>query len=81
MSSTLPVSEFIVGVLSPRIQMVVILTLRVIFLTANKRRDRAFAEGRREYDPNPKNSYLNDVSDWKNPAFRYIGECLRKWTA
>lgn len=63
----------IIGCMVSRIlEMVVILTLRVIFLTANKRRDRAFAEGRREYDPNPKNSYLNDVSDWKNPAFRYI---------
>lgn len=49
-----------------------IIIFRIIFLRSNKRRDNAFAEGRLEYDPS--HVVIDDVSDWKNPSFRYIGE-------
>ncbi|KAF8909847.1 major facilitator superfamily domain-containing protein [Mucidula mucida] len=48
----------------------IILVLRVIFVTANRKRDRAVAEGKVEYDPNQ--TGLEDITDWNNPAFRYI---------
>ena len=41
-----------------------------MFIWQNKRRDRAVAEGRVEYDDIA--TALEDLSDWKNPAFRYI---------
>lgn len=47
-----------------------ILLLRVVFVIGNRRRDRAVAEGRVRYDE--RLTGLDDVSDWKNPAFRYI---------
>lgn len=51
-------------------QIVVILIFRFIFVRANTRRDRDVAEGRVSYDENA--TMLEDISDWKNPAFRYI---------
>jgi hypothetical protein len=44
-----------------------------MFMTANKRRDRKLAEGHLEYDPALATG-LEDVSDWKNKAFRYVGK-------
>lgn len=41
-----------------------------MFIFQNKRRDRAVAEGRVEYDEIA--TGLSDISDWKNPAFRYV---------
>lgn len=41
-----------------------------MFIFQNKRRDRAVAEGRVEYDEIV--TGLSDLSDWKNPAFRYV---------
>jgi hypothetical protein len=51
-------------------QIVIILILRFIFVASNKRRDKLFAEGRAEYDPSI--SILEDITDWRNPSFRYI---------
>jgi len=53
--------------------MVVIIVLGIMFATANKHRDRKFAEGSLEYDP-ALTTGLEDVSDWNNKAFRYVGE-------
>ncbi|KAK7021815.1 hypothetical protein VNI00_017259 [Paramarasmius palmivorus] len=55
---------------SRALEIVVILLLRAVFVIGNKRRDKAVAEGRVEYDAN--RTGLEDLSDWKNPAFRYI---------
>ena len=52
-----------------------IIILGIIFATANKRRDQKLAEGNLEYDPVLTNG-LEDVSDWENKGFRYVGECL-----
>lgn len=41
-----------------------------MFLFQNARRDKAVREGRVEYDHMA--TALEDLSDWKNPAFRYI---------
>lgn len=61
----------IVGCLVSRaLEIVIIIILRIIFVTANKRRDRAVAEGRVDYDERV--SALEDISDWRNPAFRYV---------
>ncbi|CCA69279.1 related to allantoate permease [Serendipita indica DSM 11827] len=51
-------------------EIVVIILLRVVFVTSNNRRDKALASGQIEYDP--RHIPLDDVSDWKNPAFRYV---------
>lgn len=51
-------------------EIVVIILLRVVFVTSNNRRDKALASGQIEYDP--RHTPLDDVSDWKNPAFRYV---------
>jgi len=51
-------------------EIVVILIFRFIFVRANKRRDKAVAEGLVEYDE--QTNAVEDISDWKNPAFRYI---------
>ena len=53
--------------------MVVIIILGIMFATANKRRDRKLAEGNLEYDP-ALTTGLEDVSDWENKGFRYVGE-------
>ncbi|KAF9458833.1 MFS general substrate transporter [Collybia nuda] len=55
---------------SRALEIVIILILRYMFIFQNKRRDRAVAEGRVEYDELV--TGLTDISDWKNPAFRYI---------
>ncbi|EJD50788.1 MFS general substrate transporter [Auricularia subglabra TFB-10046 SS5] len=55
---------------SRALEIVVILLLRMIFVISNKRRDRAVAEGRVKYDERV--TALEDISDWKNPAFRYV---------
>ncbi|KAK0432253.1 MFS general substrate transporter [Armillaria borealis] len=61
----------VVGCMVSRaLEIIIILILRVIFVISNKRRDRAAAEGRVEYDPNV--TGLEDITDWKNPAFRYV---------
>ncbi|KAH7098978.1 MFS general substrate transporter [Auriculariales sp. MPI-PUGE-AT-0066] len=60
----------IVCMCSRAFEIVVILALRYIFVTANRKRDRAVAEGRVTYDATV--TALGDVSDWKNPAFRYV---------
>ncbi|KAJ3835329.1 MFS general substrate transporter [Lentinula raphanica] len=52
------------------LQIVIILILRVIFVMANRRRDRAVADGRVQYDARV--TELEDITDWKNPAFRYV---------
>jgi hypothetical protein len=44
-----------------------------MFVAANKRRDKAVADGEVEYDD--RLTGLEDISDWKNPAFRYITVC------
>ena len=48
----------------------IILILRFIFWRANRRRDRAVAEGRLKYDKEALDK--EDLSDWKNPSFRYV---------
>jgi hypothetical protein len=53
--------------------MIVIIILGFMFATANKRRDRKLAEGHLEYNPALATG-LEDVSDWKNKAFRYVGK-------
>ncbi|KAK0193417.1 MFS general substrate transporter [Armillaria mellea] len=61
----------VVGCMVSRaLEIIIILILRAIFVISNKRRDRAAAEGRVEYDPNL--TGLEDITDWKNPAFRYV---------
>ncbi|KAJ7281916.1 MFS general substrate transporter [Mycena rebaudengoi] len=61
----------IVGCMCSRIlEMFVIVALRIVFARANKRRDRAVAEGTVQYDDRV--TALQDISDWKNPAFRYV---------
>ncbi|KAF9024585.1 MFS general substrate transporter [Hymenopellis radicata] len=66
--------EYFTGVVgcmvSRALEIVIILILRYIFVRANKRRDRAEAEGKVSYDANL--TGLEDISDWKNPAFRYV---------
>lgn len=37
---------------------------------SNRRRDRAVAEGRIRYSE--QFTELEDITDWKNPAFRYV---------
>ena len=41
-----------------------------MFLFQNARRDKAVRDGTVEYDEMA--TALEDLSDWKNPAFRYI---------
>ncbi|KAJ6480896.1 MFS general substrate transporter, partial [Mycena sanguinolenta] len=61
----------VVGCMVSRIlEIVIILALRIVFSRANAKRDRAVAEGRVEYDE--RLTTLQDISDWKNPAFRYV---------
>ncbi|KAG7096489.1 hypothetical protein E1B28_003919 [Marasmius oreades] len=61
----------VVGCLVSRaLEIVIILILRVVLVVSNKRRDKAVAEGRVTYDVD--SSGLDDVSDWKNLAFRYV---------
>ncbi|KAF9268407.1 MFS general substrate transporter [Marasmius fiardii PR-910] len=61
----------VVGCLVSRaLEIVVILMLRVVFVVSNRRRDKALAEGGVTYDET--SAGLEDVSDWKNPAFRYV---------
>ncbi|KAK7454621.1 hypothetical protein VKT23_011374 [Stygiomarasmius scandens] len=61
----------VVGCMVSRaLEIVIILILRAIFVISNKRRDRLFAKGNTEYDPSI--TVLEDITDWKNPAFRYV---------
>ncbi|KAJ7230726.1 MFS general substrate transporter, partial [Mycena pura] len=61
----------VVGCMVSRIlEIVVILALRVVFSRANAKRERAVAEGRVQYDGRV--TGLQDISDWKNQAFRYV---------
>ncbi|KAJ7460643.1 MFS general substrate transporter [Mycena latifolia] len=61
----------VVGSMVSRIlEIVVILALRIVFVRANRKRDRDAAEGRVQYDE--RSIGLQDISDWKNPAFRYV---------
>ncbi|KAK1224120.1 hypothetical protein PQX77_012979 [Marasmius sp. AFHP31] len=55
---------------SRALEIVVILLLRLVFVVSNKRRDKAVAEGRVVYDES--RTGVQDISDWKNPAFRYV---------
>ncbi|KAJ7113689.1 MFS general substrate transporter [Mycena crocata] len=68
----------VVGCMVSRIlEIFVIIALRIVFSRANKKRDLAVAEGRLQYDERV--TGLQDISDWKNPAFRYVlvsAECL-----
>lgn len=47
----------------------------MMFATANKRRDQKLTEGYLEYNPNLTTG-MEDLSDWENKAFRYVGECV-----
>ncbi|KAJ7918787.1 MFS general substrate transporter [Mycena leptocephala] len=61
----------VVGCMVSRIlEIFVILALRLVFSRANAKRDRDVAEGRVQYDERV--TGLQDISDWKNPAFRYV---------
>ncbi|KAE9406312.1 MFS general substrate transporter [Gymnopus androsaceus JB14] len=61
----------VVGCLVSRaLEIIIILVLRFIFIMSNRRRDRAVAEGRVQYDEGA--NELQDITDWKNPAFRYV---------
>ncbi|KAJ7924133.1 major facilitator superfamily domain-containing protein [Mycena leptocephala] len=61
----------VVGCMVSRIlEIFVILALRLVFSRANAKRDRDVAEGRVAYDERV--TGLQDISDWKNPAFRYV---------
>ncbi|KAJ7257958.1 MFS general substrate transporter [Mycena haematopus] len=61
----------VIGCMVSRIlEIFIILALRVVFSRANAKRDRDVAEGRVEYDERV--NTLQDISDWKNPAFRYV---------
>jgi hypothetical protein len=52
------------------LEIFVILALRLVFSRANAKRDRDVADGRVAYDERV--TGLQDISDWKNPAFRYV---------
>ncbi|KAJ3986294.1 MFS general substrate transporter [Lentinula detonsa] len=61
----------VVGCLVSRaLEIVIILILRVIFVVSNRRKDRFVAEGHVRYDE--RSTELEDITDWKNPAFRYV---------
>ncbi|KAJ3789806.1 MFS general substrate transporter [Lentinula aff. detonsa] len=61
----------VVGCLVSRaLEIVIILILRVIFIVSNRRKDRFVAEGHVRYDE--RSTELEDITDWKNPAFRYV---------
>ncbi|KAK1234924.1 hypothetical protein PQX77_001865 [Marasmius sp. AFHP31] len=66
--------QYLTGVVaclaSRALEIVIILLLRLVFVISNKRRDKAVAEGRVVYDES--RTGVEDVSDWKNPAFRYV---------
>ena len=53
-------------------EIVVILLLRLAFVIPNKRRDKKFAEGNAEYDPNV--TTYEDMTDLENKHFRYLCE-------
>jgi len=60
----------IIGCLVSRaLEIVVIIILRILFVTANNRRDQS-PEGQEA--PADGSQYDGDISDWKNPSFRYI---------
>ncbi|KAK0225436.1 MFS general substrate transporter [Armillaria fumosa] len=61
----------IVGMLVANIvEVFVILALRTLFLTSNKRRDRKMTEEGVKYDE--RTAMVDDVTDFENPAFRYV---------
>ncbi len=66
----------IVGMLvSNCVEVAVVLCLRFIFLTSNSRRDKKLAEHDGVgYDPT--GGMVEDITDWKNPAFRYVAVSL-----
>jgi L-asparaginase/Glu-tRNA(Gln) amidotransferase subunit D len=53
-------------------QIVVILVLRLAFAIPNKQRDKKFAEGDRDYDPNV--ITYEDMTDKQNLHFRYLSK-------
>ena len=55
---------------SRALEVVVILALRLLFVRANRKRDRLAAEGKLVYDASE--LAKQDLSDWRNPAFRYV---------
>ncbi|EPQ52012.1 MFS general substrate transporter [Gloeophyllum trabeum ATCC 11539] len=60
----------IIGCLVSRaLEIVVIIILRILFVTANQRRDRAAVDGNM---PAREDLDNEDISDWKNPHFRYV---------
>ncbi|KAL1683548.1 major facilitator superfamily domain-containing protein [Schizophyllum commune] len=63
-------SGIIACLTSRGVEIIIILILRFIFWRANRRRDRAVAEGRLKYDKEALDK--EDLSDWKNPSFRYV---------
>ncbi|KAK7031408.1 MFS general substrate transporter [Favolaschia claudopus] len=70
----------VIGCMVSRIlEIFVILALRLVFSRANAKRDRDVAEGRVQYDE--RLTTLQDLSDWKNPAFRYVlvGFFVNEW--
>ncbi|SJK97011.1 related to allantoate permease [Armillaria ostoyae] len=61
----------IVGMLVANIvEVFVILALRILFLTSNKRRDRKMTEEGVKYDERP--AMMDDITDFENPVFRYV---------
>ncbi len=61
----------IVGMLVANIvEVFVILALRTLFLTSNKRRDRKMTEEGVKYDE--RTAMVDDITDFENPAFRYV---------
>ncbi|KAK0448676.1 MFS general substrate transporter [Armillaria borealis] len=61
----------IVGMLVANIvEVFVILALRTLFLTSNKRRDRKMTKEGVKYDE--RTAMVDDITDFENPAFRYV---------
>lgn len=54
----------------------VVLMMRVLFVRANRKRDRRFEEGDDSYAPNAMT--FEDITDGQNKHFRYISESKRK---
>ncbi|PBK95372.1 hypothetical protein ARMGADRAFT_1011232 [Armillaria gallica] len=52
------------------VEVFVILALRTLFLTSNKRRDRKTTEEGVKYDEHT--AMVDDITDFENPAFRYV---------
>lgn len=54
------------------IEVLVILALRFLFLSSNRKRDNRLAEAHGGVSYDEAGGVVEDLTDWKNPAFRYV---------